>query len=89
VAFGSGFTPSLSDSWQLIGGDGDPDSFGTISTPDGWSLTSSGMLVAVPEPTAVAVGISGLVGAVVWLRQIRRTTGHRAAMNQGSRVNGC
>jgi hypothetical protein len=72
VAFGSGFTPSLSDSWQLIGGDGDPYSFKTISPPDGWSLTSSGMLVAVPEPTATALGVSGLVGAAVWFRKRRR-----------------
>ena len=53
VAFGSDFNPLLSDSWQLIGGDGDPDSFGMISPPDGWSLTSSGMLVAVPEPSSL------------------------------------
>jgi hypothetical protein len=72
VAFGSGFTPSLSDSWQLIGGDGDPYGFKTISPPDGWSLTSSGMLVAVPEPTATAVGISGLIGAAVWFSKRRR-----------------
>jgi hypothetical protein len=72
VTFTGGFARSAADSWQLIGGDGDPDSFGTISTPDGWSLTSSGMLVAVPEPTAVAVGISGLVGAAVWFSQRRR-----------------
>ncbi|MGB0415183.1 MAG: hypothetical protein ACPGJU_12130, partial [Coraliomargarita sp.] len=57
VAFGSDFTPLLSDSWQLIGGDGDPDSFGMISPPDGWSLTSSGMLVAVPESSSLPLGL--------------------------------
>jgi hypothetical protein len=70
VAFGSDFTPSLSDSWQLIGGDGDPDSFGSISPPDGWSLTSSGMLIAVPESSSLPV-VLGLCALALISRRRR------------------
>ena len=47
--------------------------FNTISTPDGWSLTSTGMLVAVvPEPASLLLALSGLTLAGGYLRRNRR-----------------
>ncbi|MDA0255465.1 MAG: hypothetical protein O3A18_11355, partial [Planctomycetota bacterium] len=60
VAFGSGFSPTDTDSWQLISGGVDPESFGSVTTPAGWSLSPTGSLVAVPEPAAVAFVAAGL-----------------------------
>lgn len=73
IGFASSFTPSTADSWQLMSGGGDYTGFNTISTPDGWSLTSTGMLVAVvPEPASLLLALSGLTLAGGYLRRTRR-----------------
>ena len=73
IGFASSFTPSTADSWQLMSGGGDYTGFNTISTPDGWSLTSTGMLVAVvPEPASLLLALSGLTLAGGYLRRSRR-----------------
>jgi hypothetical protein len=58
----SSFSPTGTESWQLISGDMDPLSFANINTPDGWTLSSSGLLSAsaVPEPGTYAL-LAGLV----------------------------
>ncbi len=49
--------PHIGRGTALFQHDGDPESFGMISSPDGWSLTSSGMLVAVPESSSLPLGL--------------------------------
>lgn len=71
IGFALSFTPSTSDSWQLIGGGGDYTGFNTISTPDGWSLTSTGMLVAVPEPASCLLALSGFMLAACYRMRIK------------------
>ena len=65
------FTPEASNTWQLITGDMDPLSFGSISTPTGWALNSSGMLSAVPEPSTYAMIFGGLALAFAAHRRRR------------------
>lgn len=69
IGFALSYTPSTTDSWQLMGGGGDYTGFNTISTPDGWSLTSTGMLVAVPEPAPCLLAFGGLMLAGCYRRR--------------------
>lgn len=57
----SSITPTGTESWQLISGDMNPLSFSSISTPEGWALSSAGILSAsaVPEPGTYAL-LAGL-----------------------------
>ena len=55
------FTPDLSDTFQLIDlTNGTASSwFSSVVTPDGWTLSSGGLL-AVPEPTSFMLVVIGL-----------------------------
>jgi hypothetical protein len=67
----SAYIPNGTESWQLISGDMDPLSFANISTPDGWTLSDTGLL-SVPEPATYGL-LSGLValGFVILRRRER------------------
>ena len=62
VSFIDGFVPAESDTFQLIdlGTATVTGWFSTVTTPAGWSLNTSGLLYAVPEPSTLLLALIGL-----------------------------
>ena len=62
VSFMDGFLPAESDTFQLIdlGSATVTGWFSSVNTPAGWSLNASGLLYAVPEPSALLLALLGL-----------------------------
>ena len=63
------FTPKLSDTFQLLDLTGGTASswFSSVVAPEGWTLSSGGLL-AIPEPTTLLLALIGLALLPLWRR---------------------